>query len=191
MAFATFQDTYTPKVRRWALLIQSPGTRQGMLMRWGATVRKKAIENARSHGGRHLWRDIARSVNVKAINSDNVEVGSDHVAAAQKQFGGVIEAKGKGAGGSDYLTIPVAEEAEGKSASKFALPTAAHPNGSGSHALFVFPNSNLLGYAEDGVFHPLFCLVKRTKRQRAVPWWPDPEFIEARGVEQAKAVLGF
>lgn len=191
MGFAIIQDTFSPKIGRWAILLKSPQQRQGFLMRWGATIRRQAILNALGKGGRKLWRDIARSVNVRAVSADAVEVGSDHVAAAQKQFGGPIKAKGKAAGGSDYLTIPVAPEAEEQSASAFALPTAMHPEGHGGHALFVFPNSNLLGYAEDGGFHPLFALVKQTKPQRAEPWWPESAFIEDRGVEEAKKLLGF
>ena len=188
---SAFVDTFTPKVGRWAILLQSPAVRMKFLLQWGGDIRRQAILNARAKGGRKLWRDIARSVNLKTVSADSVEVGADHRAAAQKQFGGPIKAKGKAAGGSDYLTIPVAPEAEEHSASDFALPTAMHPEGHGDHALFVFPNSNLLGYAEDGGFHPLFCLVTQTKPQKADPWWPDSAFIEQRGTERAKALLGF
>lgn len=182
--FAIVQDTFTPKVGRWALMFKGPAQRRAFLMRWGATIRKRAMENAAGKGGRRLWRDIARSVNVKAVTSDSVEVGAYHVAAAQKQFGGPIAARGKAAGGADMLTIPIAPEADGQSAAKFALA---------GRKLFVFLRSNLLGYMEDDglSFHPLFALTRRTKPQRAFPWWPEPEFIEARGIEQAKAALGF
>ena len=191
MAFAIVQDTFTPKVGRWALRLKSPQVRKSFLMRWGATTRKRAMENARAKGGRRLWRDIARSINLKAVSNDAVEVGAYHVAAAQKQYGGRIKAKGKAAGGSDYLTIPVASEAEGQFAGKFALPTTRHPEGTGSFALFVFPNSNLLGYMEEsGSFHPLFALVRETKPQRPDPFWPDDAFIEQQGIEQAQKVLG-
>jgi len=182
MALSVVQDTFTPRVGRWAILLKSQATRRAFLMRWGATVRKRAMENALAKGGRRLWRDIARSVNVQAIGPNGVQVGASHVAAAQKQYGGIIRAKGKAAGGADFLTIPIAPEAEGQFASKFALA---------GRKLFVFPNSNLLGYMDEESFHPLFALVRQTKPQRASPWWPEPEFIEARGIEQAKALLGF
>ena len=190
MGFAIVTDTFTPKVGRWALMLRSSQTRQRFLMRWGATIRKRAMENARAKGGRRMWRDIARSVNIKAVDANSVDVSASHVAAAQKQFGGKIRARGKAAGGSDFLTIPVAPEAEGQYAGKFALPTARHPDGTGSHALFVFPNSNLLGYMDEGSFHALFALVRETKRQRPDPWWPESDYIEEQGIQQAQAVLG-
>jgi len=182
MGFAIVQDTFSPKIGRLRMSLKSPQVRQRFLISWGAQIRKRAILNARAKGGRKLWREIANSVNLKRVTDNEVEVKATHRAAAQKQFGGKIRARGKAAGGADALTIPIAPEAEGQSAAKFAL--------AGLH-LFVFPNSNLLGYMEEDSFYPLFALVKETKPQRADPWWPEPEFVEDQGVKEAERMLGF
>lgn len=181
MGFAIVTDTFTPKIGRWALRLKSPQIRQRFLKGWGAKIRKQAILNARAKGGRRLWREISNAVDIQSVNANAVDVRATHAAAAQKQYGGKIRARGKAAGGADYLTIPIAPEAEGQSAAKFAL---------GGRNLFVFPNSNLLGYMEEDSFHPLFALVKETRPQRADPWWPTDDFIEEQGIKEAQKVLG-
>lgn len=163
------------------MALQPGPQRTRFFVRWGARVRKRAIENALGKGGRHLWRQIARSVNIEGASADGVTILTRHVAAAQKQYGGVIRARGKAAGGADALTIPIADEAQGQTAAKFAL---------GGRKLFAL--GNVLGYSEDsGEFHGLFALVRETKPQRASPWWPEPEWVEEVGVNEAKTMLGF
>lgn len=145
---------------------------------WGQRVAKQARSNARAKGGRHFWQDLARSVRVAAVSADAVSVHTSHVAAAQKQFGGVIEAKNKRA-----LTIPVSDEAKGKRASEFE---------GGGRDLFVLETDGsnpdtigLLGYSDDDQFHALFVLRRRTRPQAADPWWPETADVQAMGLQEA------
>ena len=180
MGFAIVQDTFTPKIGRLAMLLQSPGRRTAFLTRWGGSIRNKARENCMKRGSSAFWRGIRDSVNVQSVGLDAVEVGSSHVAAAQKQFGGPIRARGKAAGGADALTIPIAPEAKGQSVAKFEAAGKR-----------IFAIKRVLGYSEEsGEFHPLFVLCKQTRPQKAEPWWPENDFIEAEGVKHAKAMLG-
>lgn len=148
------------------------------LMVWGQRTAKKGRTNARAKGGRHFWQDMARSVQVAAVSANTVSVHTKHVAAAQKQFGGVIEAKNAKA-----LTIPIADEAKGKRASEFE---------SGGRDLFVLETDRsdpdrigLLGYSEDDEFQALFVLRRRTRRQAADPWWLETAEVGVMGLEEA------
>lgn len=169
--FLIAQDTLTPILERLARKL-TPAQQSGFLLGWGRAVAVQAQRNALAKGGRRFWRELARSVNVRALSSAGVEVASDHVAAAQKQYGGAIEAPGKGPGshGARALTIPIpGSEAEGKTVADFVL---------GSPKLFVLgkkdgERAGVLGFSEGGVFHALFILRKRTKRIAAEPWFPD------------------
>jgi len=145
---------------------------------WGQRTAKEARTTARGKGGRHFWQDVARSVNLAAVSANTMSVHSTHVAAAQKQFGGVIEAKNARA-----LTIPIADEAKGKRASEFET---------GGRDLFVLATDGgdpdmigLLGYSEDDEFHALFVLRRRTRRQAADPWWPETADVQAMGLQEA------
>lgn len=72
-------------------------------------VERKAKANALAKGGRHFWvSEIVNSIHTETIGKNRV-VGSTHVAAAHKQFGGPISAPGKGEGSlhRQALTIPV------------------------------------------------------------------------------------
>jgi hypothetical protein len=72
-------------------------------------VERKAKANALSKGGRHFWvSEIVNSIHTETMGRNRV-VGSTHVAAAHKQYGGPISAPGKGEGalGRQVLTIPV------------------------------------------------------------------------------------
>lgn len=135
-----------------------------LIKTWGKGVERLAKQNARRHPGR-FWREIADSVQLFAVDEYTQIVESNHVAAAQKQFGGVIRAKNKKA-----LTIPVADEAKGKRAGEFET---------GGRHLFVMRSAKVknqdtvgvLGYSVGGEFHPLFVL--RTKVYQAPQqWWP-------------------
>jgi len=129
--FAIVRDTLSPTLRRLTRRLGSPADRARFTMRWGTRIRKIAIENAIAKGGRKFWRAVARSINLER-KGDEVTVGAHHVAAAQKQYGGSIKAKGKAAGGANALTIPIADEAEGQTAAKFMaagkklLPSPKH-----------------------------------------------------------------
>ena len=176
--FAIRVDTATPRLRDLAGRIRGRGQTMAFLMVWGARVRKTAIANALAKGGRRFWRDMARSINLEN-EGGSVYVKASHVAAAQKQYGGVIRAKGKAAGGADCLTIPIAPEAKGQRASKFALA---------GRKLFCL--GRVLGYSEDsGEFHPLYALAKQTKPQRAQPFFPTEDEDLAMGLEEAERFL--
>lgn len=184
MAFARITDTATPRLR-WLMGRLQAGGQQRFLLNWAVAVRKQAITECLSKGGRRFWREMARSIQVEQ-SSGAMVVEAKHRAAAQKQYGGVIAAKGKAAGGSDYLTIPIeGSEAEGKDAGKFAL---------GGYELFALgmkdDNRGVLGYTgKDGEFVPLFVLVPKTKPQKADPFFPDDHTVAEFGVEEAMHIL--
>ena len=152
------------------------------LLPWGQLVAREARETARSKGGRRFWTDLSRSVRVTAAGPAAASVASHHVAAAQKQFGGVIEAKNRLA-----LTIPVADEAKGKRASEFEA---------GGRELFVRkvkrgdPGTiGLLGYSENDEFHALYVLRTRTRKQDPEPWFPDDARVGEIGLAEASRFI--
>ena len=175
---AIVRDEATPKFRRLAGKIQGSGEQTRFLMRWGTRVRKTAMETAIGKGGRRFWREVARSINL-VERSKEVTVEATHVAAAQKQFGGVIEAKGKAGGGAEALTIPITEEAEGQSAAKFVAA------GLQLFAIKSDSGNAVLGYSREGEFVALFALVRRTKPQRPDPFFPEDGEIAEIGEEEA------
>lgn len=176
--FAIAQDTLTPILHRLAGKLTTE-QQAGFVLAWGRGVALQAQRNALAKGGRRFWRALARSVNVRQVSPAGVEVASDHVAAAQKQFGGPIEAPGKGPGSHNakFLTIPIpGSSAEGRMAGEFGnlfvLGKQDDPNGRGG----VLARAGAGGEVE-----PLFILVRRTKPQRPDPWFPD---------EKATLVIG-
>ena len=79
-------------------------------------VERKARANALAKGGRHFWvQEIVNSLHTEAVGGSRV-VGSTHVAAAHKQYGGPISAPGRGEGalGRQALTIPVGKARENR-----------------------------------------------------------------------------
>lgn len=184
--FVIAKDTIGPLMQRLAGKLTGPA-RQGFVLAWGRAVAVKAQRTARAKGGRRFWRDVSRSINVRTLSADGVEVFSDHVAAAQKQFGGTIEAPGKGAyaKGAKALTIPIADEAEGRTAAEFTLA---------GRKLFVLGKKDgvrlgVLGYDEGGDFHPLFALRRRVT-QAAEPFFPPSAEVLALGEAMAAKKLG-
>ena len=184
-AFVIGQDTLSPLLTRLAGKL-SPQSVLGFVTSWGVAVRSKAKLNAKAKGGKHMWRDIARATELRTISKDGVEVYCSHVAAAQKQFGGTIEAPGKGAGskGAKYLAIPISPESKGVPVGEFVT---------GGIKLFVLGKKDgerggVLGYSEDGVFHGLYALRKRV-RQKADPWFPGPKEIVDIGDRMAEKKL--
>lgn len=140
------------------------------LKTWGNAVARKARENARSKssGGR-FWKSIARSVRLRQVSTNAVEISSDHFAARQKQEGGVITAKNAAA-----LTIPITDEAKGKRASEFET---------GGRQLFVPKGTSVLGYSDNGEFHALYVL-RKSVRQDAEPWFPSVAEVNAIGIRE-------
>lgn len=176
-------DTATPRMKRLAGFHQGRGRGDRLLMRWGAVVRKIAIRTAIDKGGKRFWRELARSINL-VQGSINVNVEASHVAAAQKQYGGKIRAKGQAAGGSDFLTIPIADEAEGQSAAKFAL--------AGDDLVVITSKAGnaILGRSDDDEeFTPLFVLVRETKEQRPDKFMPSEKEIAHIGEKEAVRMI--
>lgn len=184
MSFVVAVDTATPALQRMAGILQGRGQGGKLVMRWGAVVRKEAMESAIGKGGRKFWRQVARSIKIVPQGDSAVEVKAEHVAAKQKQYGGPIRAKGKAAGGAEMLTIPISAEAENRRASDFAL---------GGRVLFC--KGNVLGYNEAGSmgrivrFHPLFALVKSVE-QEPDPWFPEDARVLNLGENEAERLLG-
>lgn len=183
--FKVTEDTLSPKLKWLMGKIQSGGAQAKFLMIWGTRIRKKAILTANGKGGKKFWKEIARSVNIREASATGLLVAADHVAAAQKQFGGVIRAKGKAGGGADALTIPISEEAEGRRAADFALS---------GYKLFALgmedDGEGVLGYEDEGgIFEPLFALRKATKFQKPDPWFPTEKQVAQMGEEEAVRLL--
>lgn len=177
--FRVVVDTATPRLRALARRFTgAQGAR--FLMRWGARVRVEAQTRAIAKGGRRFWRDVARSIDLRLVG-DRVQVGAYHVAARQKQEGGPIRAKGKAAGGADWLTIPISEEAEGQRAAKFALA-----------GITLYARRGLLGYdsaSAFGVFTPLYALRRETAPQDPEPFFPFDDEVADMGADEAVRMI--
>lgn len=174
--FTISRDTATPRLRRLARKLDPEGSGR-YLLQWGAATRRSAQRNALAKGGRRFWKDMARSVRIAAAGPRQVDVVSDHVAAAQKQFGGPIVAKGSAAGGAEMLTIPISVESEGRRASEFT--------DAGEELVAIYPPSmgdkGLLGWRHSDWFEPLFLLTEEVD-QEAEPWWPTERETMAEGI---------
>ena len=172
--FVIAQDQLTPVIKRLAEKL-TPSQQHDFVLGWAMEVEDIAYRNARSKGGRKFWNDLAGSIRLRSIGPAGAEVYSAHPAAAQKQFGGVIEAPGKGPGatGARFLTIPLrGSAAVGKTVGDFK---------EGGSKLFVLGKRDDAGgrggilarIGAGGAVEPLFILCKRTKPQRAEPWFPN------------------
>jgi len=183
-AFAITQDMLTPKLQWYLGLARARGKGGVMLRSWGIAIQNEAQENCEGKGGRSFWREMARSLRLRKDGAA-VQVEATHVAAAQKQFGGMIEARGKGAGGADALTIPITEEARDRTAADFenaGLDLFALGMDDGDE-------SGVLGYDEGDGFVPLFALRRRLKEdQKPDPFMPDEKRTAELG-EQIGAKL--
>jgi hypothetical protein len=162
-------------VQSYLSRIQSLGGQvRPFLMRWANAIAKEARDTARAKGGKRFWRQIAAATRVKAISDSTVEIANWHVAGAQKQYGGPIEAKNAKA-----LTIPIAPEAHGKRAADFTT---------GGRQLFVPKGTSVLGYADATGFHALFALRKRVM-QKPEPWFPATPRITLLGDLEANRYI--
>ena len=144
---------------------------------WGHRVAIQAHRAARAKGGRSFWGDVASAALLARVDAQSALVAVDHVAAAQKQYGGTIRAKNAKA-----LTIPITEEASGKRAAEFAM---------GGRELFTIVSkagNTILGYANGDDFVPLYVL-KRSVTQKADPFFPSDDEIGAIGVSEGLRLL--
>ncbi len=138
---------------------------------WGLRSRDLARKHAAAHSkGGKFWKSIARATVLSRVDASGATVECQHFAGWHKEHGGTISAvKAKA------LTIPIAPQAEGKTAAEFSL---------GGKRLFVPKGSSLLGYSDGTRFVPLF-LLRRRVSQKAEPWWPSASEITAIGEQEA------
>ncbi len=171
-----------------------------ILNRIGDVVEQEAKGNALMKPGRSFWRGMAKSVEKTNDRANRtVTVGTDHEAAAQKQFGGVIEAPGKGPGalGAKALTIPLGVARNRRwntrdAAEKFNLFLA---RSGGRCILFGRLRDRLWkggrGGGQDEP-RPLFVLKKRVSQQPD-KWFPEGAQLEravAKGIEDYRKLTG-
>ena len=137
---------------------------------WANSVAMEARRNARAKGGRRYWQDLARSLQVRNISKETIDIGTNQKGATLKQFGGEIRPDKAKA-----LTIPISPEAKGRTAYEIERT---------GKKLFVISQKTgdpgtvgVLGYARksksgDSDFRPLFVLRTRVF-QDADPWFPS------------------
>jgi hypothetical protein len=179
-------NTIEPRLRALVTRLRDQGQGGDFALRWAVRVRLEAMKRAIGKGGRRFWRDLARSIFAERDGGSAAVVGASHPAAAQKQYGGRIHAKGKSGGGADVLTIPLdsAPEARGRRAKEFSL------SGLKLFALGMEDGRGVLGYTDkDGEFKALYALVRQTKRQTADPFMPSESEISDYGLDEAQRLI--
>jgi hypothetical protein len=122
-------------------------------------VEVTAKANARAQGGKYFWGQIAQGVQGKSDETAAV-IQAQHVASAQKQFGGPIRAKNK-----RCLTIPISAAAIYKTVDDFT-------------DIFRYKSEKgdtILAVKNGDSIQNLFVLKTKTKPQRAFPWFPNPD----------------
>ncbi|MDD4757137.1 MAG: hypothetical protein PHG29_13745 [Prolixibacteraceae bacterium] len=144
---------------------------------WSDDIRDLARAQARKYSqGGGFWESIARSVK-SGYNADGGHVWSDHFAGRHKDLGGAIEARRK-----PWLTIPIHQISRAR--------TYAALKADGYKMFRPGPKDakrRVLGYRDaTGHFVALFALCRRTRPQRAFPWWPKEEEALAIGREIVK-----
>ncbi len=170
--FNTKGNEATPLLNRLALGL-TPTRQRGLVLSWAIRVRDEAKRIARGKGGSRFWAQLARTIHAVPRGTSAARVQVDHVAAAQKQFGGPIVAKpGKA------LTIPLNPVAKRRRAREF-------------RDLFILPGSNLLvrhvGPRANGELVAMYLLVKRVRPQRPDPFMPNETQIANLGEDLARA----
>ncbi len=157
------------------------------LKRWAAAGTRYARESARARN----YREIARSIRTGAIDSyrQTIEARADAVHAAQRNFGGVISAPGRGpySRNSSYLTIPISKYAKGKT--RFEVEQAFGP------LFFVRANGQLLLASAQkgrkgakGGYDAHFVLKKQVY-QRGNPFWPTDRRWRRIGEDELRRLL--
>jgi hypothetical protein len=146
--------------------------RRPLFKTWAQAVSKLARRNALSHskGGR-FWLAISDSVKVDSADDSGAVVTCHHFAGSHKHKGGTIRPKNK-----KCLTIPISNEAVGKTSAEFAL---------GGTPLFKPKGMDVIGYSVDGKFKAMFAL-RTSAVQDPEPWWPSDSDVEAIGLKEAK-----
>lgn len=110
-------DNATPWLKRLAVQLNGPGVKEVAGRAGQQTVRDHLYdldrERHRSHVSPHFYGRAARSTHSR-VTADGAEIHISHEGIAQRYFGGRIVPVNARA-----LTIPIAEEADGKRASEF------------------------------------------------------------------------
>lgn len=144
---------------------------------WGKMTERETKRSAKAKGGKRFWREVADAVHLEAITSTGFIVNISHVAARQKEFGGIIR--------------PVKAKALA-----FAVPKArAEVNGMrpGEYAqrmgkaLFRPKGTRILAVSDPAAsrgFRPIFVLSSKAE-QDPDPFLPTPEWLGETGVEIA------
>lgn len=173
-----------PMVRK---VMQNLKLRMTFLKNWANSAAMDARGNARAKGGRRYWKDLARSIQVRQVSETAAVVSSSQIGAALKQYGGIVRPVTARA-----LTIPITDEAKGKTAYELERP---------DRPLFVVSEKTgdpgtigVLGYAKKtrkknvSAFHPLFVLRKYAK-MKPDPWFPTKNRIEFLAEREAEFLL--
>lgn len=174
------------KIEAAGLSIASPQATADMLDVVGEEVARRARRNARGKGGRRFWvQDILDSIHSEPTANGQI-VGSTHVAAAHKQYGGEISAPGKGEGSlhRQFLTIPAGKARENRwdtDKAKAAGYKLFRVKRKSDGALFLFGSRETAkpkkGKGKGSPAELLFTL-KKSVFQKADPWFPMGKELE-------------
>lgn len=149
---------------------------------WAEDVRDSAREKAGGYGGQEFWGQVADRIRISGVDNNGATVVSEHVASAQKQYGGPIRVKNK-----EWLTIPIHELSKRKTATmmrdmgyRLFRPGRSKRNPDGKKVLACWDGSNLVS---------LFALTKQTRSQRAYPFMPEEQEVLRMGIEAANEMI--
>ena len=139
---------------------------------WAKLAADEARRNARAKGGKHFWVGLAQQIKTGRVPGGG-EIRVEHVAAAQKEYGGPIRARNK-----RCLTIPIHELAYGRRVSEqteelFSITSKA--------------GNRILGFDDGEKFVGLYAA---TKPQRPDPFMPTPERMLEIGEKELEYELG-
>lgn len=169
------------------LLIQQLRNKRAFLKNWANASAQEARANARNKRGRRWWKDLARSVQVKSVNDSAIDVGTSYRGAALKQYGGEIRPDKAKA-----LTIPIADEAKGKTAYDFErtgkkLFTISQKTGDpGTIGVLGYETPSKTKGETD--FRPLFVLRTRVY-QKPDAWFPSDTDVQRLARREAQLLL--
>ena len=175
-------DSAIASARLWALMLRIRDPAK-LYKFWGVRVMNQARANARSKGGRRLWKQIADAVvlrNVSLRGADIRGVGLFGRIGMHKEKGGPIRIKEK-----NFLTSPIDPAASGKTVAEYSMETGVRLFRPGRKD----SPKRILAYAQDGTLVPVFALCKETASQRADKWLPEHNWVLHAGIEEAKRLI--
>lgn len=132
----------------------------------------------------HFWLQVSRSVNAPVVSgSRSVSVRVSDPRIAQKVFGGEIRAKRAAA-----LTIPVAEEAYGRTVSTFERETGMRVFRVGAKGAEGAKGALAVKVGEQ--IKVVYALRKRVMQQKDPTALPEMGKLEAAILARARSVIG-